>query len=410
MLQKRAMGVGVVLTLVACAETKVPPKEPAAVVAVASASTTPPTPTPVAPDTSPLEIGPVVDVATLLDLTHSEKHVELRVGYDPGGGMSGAAFWFMPIVNGKPDLAQQTGLHSIVSTTASNIEVKGTRPNLYFHQYSGFRGAPSDDHPDGLVGITTYAWSKGRLLEWRGRVGLGALAEAPMLPTFRVVRGDDVTTPSIPPELEKKLTDQVFRTASVSVATTGMVVAVGSAYAGLGFGTLIWRDDLSAPEYLEHSGEEITVDTLQMVGATTRENAWLSTGEELMRLGADGWKVEGRTDDAKPPDMWFGKPLLFEMKKGTFARVDKSGPWRKVVFEDGVDLVPTCLIDDRGVIWTSRGETLYSSAPPAEPLPKITIAMLMAAREASKLEMPYTTDQYSMSPFKIAPKEESPPH
>lgn len=286
------------------------------------------------------------------------------------------------------------------------FEVHGTRPNLYFHSYSGFRSAPSDDHPDGLVGIKTYAWSKGRLLEWRGQVGFAAISEDPMLPTFRVVRGDDTTTPTIPTALADKLTENKFRTESVSISPSGMVVAVGRPMAALGFSTLIWRDGSGEPEYLEHSGDDIEVDELQMVGATTRDDARLSTGVQVMRLDDAGWKVMGRTDDAEPPDMWFGKPLLFTMKTGTFARLDKSGPWRKVQFEpkDANEEV-AYLIDERGVIWTARGETLYSSAPPAEPMAPITIPMLMAAREASKLELPYTTDPYSMSPFKIEPKE-----
>src|SRR5262245_13756444 len=95
-------------------------------------------------DPEPLRLYPVVRIFSLIEVVATtEGAIELRVGNDPGGGLKGT-FSYLPLVNGVPDLAQETKELGHLDTTDGFIELAGKRPNLLCHVVSGFRSGPDD--------------------------------------------------------------------------------------------------------------------------------------------------------------------------------------------------------------------------------------------------------------------------
>ncbi len=384
-----------------------------------------PAPVPAAPDPEPvasatptppvkptvLKMYPVQKIGLLMDLSSVDGRVELRIGWDPGGGVSG---WeaYAPIVNGRPDLEKQTGSFGTATTTATATHMHGKRPNLFVHKYSGFRSGPTDSYFEqdgktwkpikpksapGALGLNVFSWSDGRLLEWRGTPALAmGLSDAVTVPPrFRVLRGKDKGVPVVSKAIAAKLTAQKFQTASVLALPSGEVVAVGRPAEGVKLVTLLWTDDLNRPKYFE--SPEVTAATgldIELLGGASLSDMRLRVGEELLRLDNVQWKKAGQVTEDEPPDIWFGKPLVYrhaewDEKTPSYARLTKSGPWLKIEAhpaETELDIPPSNAVDASGVIWRVEAEVLYCSKKPAQELPPITKDQIMAMRK--KLGMP----------------------
>src|SRR5262245_51594269 len=155
------------------------PPAPAAPTATAAAAAPPAAPA----AESVVRMYPVAHIHSLLDVTSTEGGVELRLGEDRGAG-SVSKYRYVPIVNGPPDLEQHTSELTYVNTSSqASFALEGKRPDLLYHDASGFRSAAVDHYwtlgANGTwktfssgrasgVGMGIFSWSKDRLIEWRG--------------------------------------------------------------------------------------------------------------------------------------------------------------------------------------------------------------------------------------------------
>lgn len=393
----------VVAASIGCAST--PPAPGAAPPAVTVAAVAPPAsadPGAAAPEPAeagPIKMYPVIRIHSLIDVTATDGGIEIRLGSDPGGGQIGT-FRYVPLVNGVPDLAQETGEITRVDTTGGTIALAGKRPNLVYHVVSGFRSAPVDGYlvlgagngwsgfdpgaSEGL-GIGISPWSKDRLLEWRGPRA-GEVEDEDQLPRVRVLRGADKEAPSLPRSLQKRLADEGFSLDTFTSFRTGEVLAVGRLFGAKGFGTVLWKENLKDPKYFVTESEPVTAQTeIRILGGTTLENVRLQANDHVMRFDGSGWVVEQTVAEGALPDVWFGSTLLFETKSGTFARLAAGAPWRPIeVVSKEKWLEQSFAVDPAGVIWKTEDDLLLTSKGPVEQLKDITEEDLEKARKGKK--------------------------
>jgi hypothetical protein len=355
---------------------------------------------------APIPLYPVARIYSLFDLVVTDGGVELRLGLDPGGGVTGI-YRFVPLVDGAPDFERESADIFRAYTSGGFLELVGKRPDLILHEASGFRSSSIDSYrfPDresalrpiepgknGAIGLGIFPWSKGRWLEWRGpQLEAHAGEKEAVLPRMRVLYGSDKDAPTLPRALEAQLTKAWFVVDTLTAFRSGEVVAAGRLKAAKGFGTLIWKDDLRQPRYFvteavtpEPDGSDLTI-----LGGTSLADVRLKVADKVLRLDGAGWSVESTVPEGAPPDVWFGSPLLQYGSTGVLVRLAKGAPWRpitRVVQEEHV------VVDPAGVIWKTEDDLLLSSKPPARPLLEITEHDLVQRRKASVLRGGYTDE------------------
>lgn len=372
-------------------------------VASASASQAPvDTPTPPAIVGSVVKMYPVVSIYSLIDVVPADGTVEIRLGHDPGGGMIGE-YSYVPIVNGAPDLEQESETRSYVNTASGGlVEIAGKRPDLVYHAVSGFRSAATDNGylvlgPDQMwkglsvgpasgLGAGIYSWSKDRLLEWR-RPSIHDIGET-LLPELRVLRGADTEAPTIPKATARSLVKEGFFLTTLRVLRTGEVIASGTVTDTKKIGTLLWRDDVKTPTYFVTEVDPGAEDSpgLEILGGTSLANVRLRFGDSVMKLDGNSWQVESTVAKGALPDVWFGAPLVMSNEKGVaFARVAEGSPWTPIeVVAEEVDS-QSFAVDAAGVIWKTEDQMLLSSKPRGAPLPEITEEALVERHKKSVL-------------------------
>lgn len=407
-----------VLALAACGETPPPVVPPAPTVAIpAPPPTAPATATGAAAAPSPdaegyVRLFPVARVYSLLDVTATEGTIEVRLGYDPGGGIIGT-YRYAPLVNGVVDLDQETDQLMYANTAMdASIELAGKRPDLLRRATAGFRSAASDHYEtlgaDGTwqpysaasrdgVGWGIFAWSEGRLLEWRKNLVFAAGPGEPdhWLPEVRVLRGASKDVPSLPAALKKRLKKEGFMTAALTAFRTGEVLALGTFLAeGNQLATVLWKEKPGNPEYfvttiaLPKSGE---LEPAILGGDSLSTVRVLCGGQIVMKLDGNKWVEESKVPDSGLPDVWFGKSMVRSTEKGAFARVAAGSPWMPLALAlpEGTTPVPGdsggLAVDGEGVIWGAFDDLLVSSKPPAAGMVEITEAELVKRRKASVL-------------------------
>ncbi|MCC6524733.1 MAG: hypothetical protein IT373_18900 [Polyangiaceae bacterium] len=343
----------------------------------------------------------VVRIYSLFEVVETGGTVEMRIGTDPGGGASGW-FRYAPIVRGLPDLEQETDARFHADTTAGFIELAGRRPDLLFHEVSGFRSGQSDRYEtldafnrwrgfkDGSasgLGWGIFAWSNDRLLEWRGDDRFAESRQEGMLPRLRVVHGKDRQAPELSAALARRLTDAGFLTETVRAFRTGEVVAVGDLLRGTGFGTVVWRDKLREPAYFEHTEPFTGGSDLRILGGSSLADVRLLAGDQVMRLEGAAWVPESTVTPDLPPDVWFGAPMVERTDKGWWARVEAGAPWQPLGLTSKGDPRDerSYAVDGDGVIWGNEGDLLVSSRQPNERMNDVSEADLVKARKASIL-------------------------
>jgi hypothetical protein len=387
-----------------------PPPAPVATLVVPPVVAPPPAPSaePAAPAAldAPIPLYPVARIYSLFDLVVTDGGVELRLGLDPGGGVTGI-YRFVPLVDGAPDFERESADIFRAYTSGGFLELVGKRPDLILHEASGFRSSSIDSYrfPDresalrpiepgknGAIGLGIFPWSKGRWLEWRGpQPEAHAGEKEAVLPRMRVLYGSDKDAPTLPRALEAQLTKAWFVVDTLTAFRSGEVVAAGRLKAAKGFGTLIWKDDLRQPRYFvteavtpEPDGSDLTI-----LGGTSLADVRLKVADKVLRLDGAGWSVESTVPEGAPPDVWFGSPLLQYGSTGVLVRLAKGAPWRpitRVVQEEHV------VVDPAGVIWKTEDDLLLSSKPPARPLLEISEHDLVQRRKASVLRGGYTDE------------------
>lgn len=343
----------------------------------------------------------VVRIYSLFEVVETGGTIEMRLGSDPGGGMSGH-FRYAPIVRGLPDLEQETAGRFHADTTPGFIELAGRRPDLLFHEVSGFRSGQSDryetldafnrwrGYADGSasgLGWGIFAWSKDRLLEWRGEDFYAESRQQGMLPRLRVVRGKDRQAPELSAALAKRLTDAGFLTETVRAFPTGEVVAVGNLLRGTGIGTVVWRDKLREPAYFEYTEPFVGSADLRILGGSSLADVRLLAGDEVMRLEGAAWVRESTVTPGTPPDVWFGTPMVERTDQGWWARVEAGAPWQPLALASKADPGDerSYAVDGDGVVWGTEGDLLVSSRQPNERMNDVSEADLVKARKASIL-------------------------
>lgn len=345
--------------------------------------------------THTLTLHEVQKIWSLFDVVASEGAIELRLGFDPGGGAVGR-FRFVPLVDGVPQLAEETSEMMHADTTFGILELAGKRPNAILHVASGFRSAASDQYykldednhfvmdgsyafPGDGTGIGIQPWSNGRMLEWRQPPSDDpSLARLPMLGLIRG-KGD---APTLSKAVRARLVKEAYYIEARQVfPATGEVLAVGRLSETKGFGTVLWKDKLNEPTYVVTVPDfEIAQDTeIILLGGNSMADARLRVGDQVMSWNGTNWVKESEVKDGLP-DVWFGTTLTMGTKEGIYARFEKGGAWRKL---DGE--LNSIAVDGAGVVWAVADDTLYSSKPPAKKLPEITEQDLASARKASPL-------------------------
>ncbi|MFO0590548.1 MAG: hypothetical protein U0441_23605 [Polyangiaceae bacterium] len=358
-------------------------------------SAVPQAPPPADDGTGTLTLQPVQKIWSLFDVVANDGTIELRLGFDPGGGAIGR-FRYAPVVNGAPELAEETNEIDHADTTGGIVEIAGKRPDLIFHVAAGFRAAASDHYykldddnhfrmdgayafPGDGTGIGIQTWSNGRLLEWRQPSSDDpSFARLPMLGLLRG-KGD---APSLSKALRTRLVKEAyFIQAYQAFPQSGEVAAIGRLAQAKGFGTVLWKDKMNEPTYAVTVPDfEITQDTdITLLGGNSMADARLLVGNQVMSWNGTTWVKESEVKDGLP-DVWFGTTLVRSVKGGTFARFQKGGPWRKLKGD-----FDATAVDAAGVIWAVADGTLYSSKPPASPLPEVTEKDLVLQRKASVL-------------------------
>lgn len=356
------------------------------------------------PSKEAITFYPVIRIFSLMDLWQLEDgSLEVRIGYDPGGGMRGL-FRFAPLVGGVPDLEQETEAMTHADTTfQGRIELIGTRPNLIYHSVAGFRSGPMDQYevladdntwtkleePNARtpgVGQGVYAWTDNRLLEVRMEMRIDGPLIDGTSPSFRVFRGKNTAVPSLPKPLTKRLIDEGFSLASTYVLPTGEVIMVGRLPAG-GTGTLLWRKDLKNPEYFVASdvtvGKEDT-DVLSFLGGSTLADLRLRANQKLLKLDGSRWVVTEELADGAIPDVWFGRPRFHYQDRDVYVRLAADQPYKLVhKYEEGQEDWPSFAIDKEGVLWKVQGGLLSATKAPAQKYPDVSDEALVAARKKS---------------------------
>ena len=362
----------------------------------------------------------VAKVQSLVGLVTTEGGIEVRAGYDPGGGVTGS-FWFTALVDGQLDLSQQTAEISVgTSSVNRGGGLYGKRPNFLLHRYLGNIGSVDDVYVkldrklqwqalkvpatnDGLAG-GLYPWTQGRLLEWRRKVSMAygvAKQQEVQLPVFRVIQGKDKSVPALTVAQRKRLTKERLFVDAVTVLASGEVLAIGRRHRLdpatkqnvplAGFVTLLWTKDLRAASLFVNKAADLGSDLydskLHFLGGRSLAELRLAAGDQLMRFERDGWKRIEKLSKTSPPDLWFGKPLLYctqESASGPsgkyFARYSATGPWRPI--DDGARCLPDAFaMDKQGVVWCLNEGALYSSRKPERALQTITRADWKASRK-----------------------------
>jgi hypothetical protein len=392
-----------------CGTTPAPPGTPTV---VATEKPAPPQPTVAATsteaalsDTATIPMYPVVRVYSLFEVVSTEGGIELRVGWDPGGGSPGH-FRYVPLVSGVPDFEQETQEIFHADTTGGSIELVGKRPELLYHVVSGFRSSASDNYwllrPDNRwsvgalpslpgLGKAIQRWSKDRWLEWRGpdpRASAGTDV-ATSLPSFRVVLGPDKDkeVPSLPGSLEKRLRHEGFRQETATIFRSGEVIVVGTLTEKDRIASLSWTDNPKEPRYFVAEVPGVSEDSeLEILGGDSLSAVRLRVDNRVMKLEGGAWAVESTVPKDGLPDVWFGSTLLRRVGTTMFARLAAGAPWKPV---GGVanpkDVDQYYAVDSEGVIWKTEDDLLLSSKPPAKQLPDVTEEALVKARKASIL-------------------------
>lgn len=347
---------------------------------------------------------PVIRIFSLMDLWRLEDgSLEIRLGYDPGGGMRGE-YRFAPIVRGVPDLEQETDSMTNADTTfQGRIELIGTRPSLIYHSVSGFRSGPMDGYAvlgeDGTwtkftepagrtpgIGLGVFAWSEERLLELRMEPSVEGPQVGDQSPGFRVFRGKNKAVPAMPKALTKRLMDEGFALASHTVLRSGEVVMVGRLPQG-GTGTLLWRSDLKNPEYFVAS--DLTVgreesDVLSLLGGDTLGELRLQANRKVMKLDGSRWVLAEELAEGALPNIWFGKPLIYYRDRDAYVRFASDQPFKLLhKYKEGQEVWPDFAFDKDGTLWKAEGDQLSSTKAPVEKLPDVTDEALVAARKRS---------------------------
>jgi hypothetical protein len=356
---------------------------------------------------------PVARIYSLIDVTATEGGLELRLGLDPGGGVVGS-FRYVPLINGVPDIDNESSDIFRAYTSGGFMELVGRRPNIIFHQATGFRSSAQDQYllPDldstlapittsslgsvgavGSLGMGLFVWSKGRFLEWRGPDPQRNSGDAgAVLPRMRVLYGKASDAPSLPKALEAQLTKSWFVVDTLTAFRTGEVIAVGRLHAGTGFGTLLWKDDLEQPRYIVTESVNVNDESeLEILGGTSLADVRLRVDDKVLRLDGAALVVESTMTKGGLPDVWFGSPLVRSTEKGTFARLEKGAPWRPIPVggEQTGDQGPSFAVDASGVIWKTEGDFLYASKQPSGPLLELTEHDIVQRRKASILRGGY---------------------
>lgn len=413
-----APGALALVLLAACGEAPQPavPPAPTPTVAVPTAPTATASATAVAAQPAPdaegaVRLFPVARIYSLLGVTATEGTIEVRIGYDPGGGIVGR-YRYAPIVNGAVDLDQETD-ELIFANTAmdASIELAGKRPQLLRRATSGFRSEASDRYElldaDGLwhgyslgeregVGWSIFAWSEDRLLEWRKHVvaPTGPEQMEHWLPEVRVIRGKNKEAPSLPAALKKRLQKEGFMTAALTAFRTGEVLAVGTTLLeGDKVSTVLWKDKLNNPEYFVSAVDLAKEATLEpeILGGDSLSTVRLLCGGRVLKLDGKAWVEESKVPESGLPDVWFGSTMVKITDKGPFARMAAGSPWMPLalVTPEGTSPVPpvdpSFAVDGEGVIWATIDDLLVSSKPPAGGMVEITEAELVKRRKASVL-------------------------
>lgn len=404
---KRVLPMLLLAGLAACGSPP-PPKEGPSLAGSVRPAVPPPTAAPTAdPEAEPpgpekIPMYPVLRIYSLLDMTVTSGGIELRMGYDPGGGVLGR-FRYVPLVNGLPDLSQETEEMMHATTTAGFIEVAGKRPDLVYHVLSGFRSAPSDryfrldaeNHWDlfdpggaGWLGAGMRPWSKDRLLEMRVPQSEAVMMEYPKLNPLRmrVVSGADKTAPSTPKSLENRLAKEGFYGEAFVTLRAGEVVVVGKLLNELGFGTLVWTDNLKEPQYFVTVPESKDLLEVEILGGDSLATLRLRANDKVMKLENSAWVVESTVNEKGLPDVWFGSPMVRETPEGPFARLAAGEPWRLVDLPGGGPAMEhSFAVDAAGVIWENQGDLLVSSKEPVERPKDVTEEDIVNRHKASIL-------------------------
>jgi hypothetical protein len=422
MLKRRLLGLGVA-TLLGCGTPPVAPSpvtmksaivDTAQVVRPPQVSAIAPPPAPPEPIAPQITMYAVAEIYSLLDITVIKSGLELRLGYDPGGGAMGQ-FRFVPWVNGAPDFEHETDEMSQADTTGYGyVAIHGNRPNIFMHKVSGFRSAATDSYwrldekgqwrsakvnPMAGLGEGIFSWSKDRLLEWRD--ALSDVQTGAKIPKLRVVQGAPIEAPSLPKPLEKQLITAGFYLDTYTVLETGEVLAIGHLAGAGGFGTLLWTDDLNKPAYFVSKADDVKEgEQLSLLGGTSLANIRLRVLDRVMRLDGASWVVESTIPKGGLPDVWFGSTLVMRPAADTnvqgdpsagpksFARMTKDGPWLPIgVTNPNAARFSSSfnyMVDSDGTIWAMEGDMLVSSRKP-EKRQDITEEMLLVQRKKSVL-------------------------
>lgn len=361
---------------------------------------------------------PVIRIYSLMDVTATNiGSVEVRLGYDPGGGAMGR-FRYAPIVNGAPDLEQETSLKFHADTAGGDYQhLVGSRPKLMYHQVSGFRSAAGDSYEaldatnrwqrfdpsvsragaSGL-GLGIASWSNDRLLEFRGADPYEAATAGFRLPRMRVLSGTGSAAPSLPKNLEARLSAEGFVSTTFTAFRTGEVIVVGTSAGS--FGTLLWRGEASKPKYFVADAPHWKEAALQILGGDSLETVRLRVDHQVMRLSGSSWVTESTVATGELPDVWFGNTLVMQKGATLYARLAAGGPWLPI--EEGSEQArtraaigwslgaavgePTEIAVDRfGTIWKVDGDLLLSNKKTDLQLKDVTEADLVKARKASLL-------------------------
>jgi len=357
-----------------------------------------------APSSLPMYLA--ADIAALFHLDVTDDGLELSVGSNGSGGTHGL-YRYVPFANGVPDFGRETSEVSFMSTAGPGVSLVGRRPHLLMVTVAGFRSAPTGSYEDldadnqwhsrpelaKVEGVTygVHPWTKDRLLELLGgQYGSRTAEHKPDLPRFRVVQGDDKVAPSLPPALAKRLVSEGFDFVGNLILRTGEVLVLGTLTKGGDYGTLVWTDDVKAPEYFVSHGLDPD-ETATILGGTSLTSVRLKSGDRVLRLerGHDGssWVVESTTPKGAMPDVWFGSTLVMTNDSGgSFARTAKSAPWLPIAgIKDGkpvsyVDYV----VDREGTVWGIDDDVLVSSRKIDKPV-HITAEDLVMGRKKSIL-------------------------
>lgn len=339
---------------------------------------------------------PVQHIWSLFDVVATDGTLEVRVGFDPGGGLMGR-FRYAPVVNGVVQLAEETSEIGHADTTGGILEIAGKRPDLLLHIASGFRSAAVDRYwvlgednqwksydgyrPGGAsTGVGFQSWTPGNLIEWRSPPYGTSDAR---LPEIGLVRGPAKEAPSLTRALEKRLVKEGFMVESYRAFPTGEVLVVGSADPGKSFGTLVWKDKPKEPTYfVTEPANGLAKDAaLTVLGGNSLADVRLQAGDAVMKYDGAAWVTESTVPKDGLPDVWFGSTIVLANKAGSFARFTKGGTWRKVGGQ-----YDSIVVDAAGVLWTTDGDgTLMSSKAPAAPSNDVTEEDLVKARKASIL-------------------------